>query len=147
MILVFFLAALLVGMGQPIQAAINAQLRTHLGDPAWATMVSVLVSTTAIALYLLIRRVPPPALKVASGAPWWLWTGGLLGVTFVAAGLVVTPRLGAGITFALIVLGQMTASLVLDQWGLLGLPIHHANPLRVLGVAMLVGGVVLVRSF
>jgi transporter family-2 protein len=147
MILVFFLAALLVGMGQPIQAGLNAQLRTHLGDPAWATMVSVVVSTTCVTLYLLIRRVPPPALKAISGTPWWLWTGGSLGVIFVAAGLVVTPRLGAGLTFALIVLGQMTASLAMDQWGLLGLPIHHANPLRVVGVGMLIGGVVLVRSF
>src|SRR5262249_15783564 len=117
MIFVLLLAAMLIGAGQPLQAAINAQLRAHLGDPAWATCISVAVSFTFVALYLLIRRLPPPALKAAAGAPWWMWTGGLFGVVFVALGLIVTPRLGAGITFAVIVLGQMIISLALDQWG------------------------------
>jgi transporter family-2 protein len=65
----------------------------------------------------------------------------------VAAGLVVTPKLGAGLTFSLIVLGQLVASVALDQWGVLGLPIHHTSPLRAFGVALVVGGVVLVRFF
>lgn len=147
MVFVLLLAALLVGMGQPLQAGINGQLRTHLGDPAWATLVSVVVSSACVGLYLLARRIPPPSPTQAASAPWWLWTGGSLGVAFVAAGLVVTPRLGAGITFSVIVLGQMVASLLLDQYGLLGLPVHHVSPLRLGGVALLVSGVVLVRAF
>lgn len=147
MILVFLLAALVVGAGQPLQAAINAQLRAHLGDPAWATFVSVAVSFTSIGLYLLIRRQPLPALRAVTAVPWWMWTGGLMGVTFVAFGLIVTPRLGAGVTFALIVLGQVLMSLALDHWGMLGLPVHHISPLRILGAGLLVAGVILVRAF
>jgi len=43
--------------------------------------------------------------------------------------------------------GSIAASLVLDQWGFLGLPVHQLNAPRLLGVAMLLGGVVLVRAF
>jgi transporter family-2 protein len=147
MIIVYFFAALLVGIGQPVQSAINAQVRSHLGDVAWATLVSVVGSTLCIVLYLVVRRPAPPASSALAQMPWWLWTGGLFGVVFVAAALLVTPRLGAGLTYALVVCGQLLASLILDQWGWIGLPVHHANPLRVLGVLLLLAGVVLIRSF
>jgi transporter family-2 protein len=147
MIIVYFFAALLVGIGQPVQSAINAQVRSHVGDAAWATLVSILGSTLCILLYLLIRRPSPPASSALSHMSWWMWTGGVFGVVFVAAALLVTPRLGAGLTYALIVCSQLLASLILDQWGWIGLPVHHASPLRVLGVLLLLAGVVLIRSF
>jgi transporter family-2 protein len=48
---------------------------------------------------------------------------------------------------ALIVAGQMMASLALDHFGWLGYQVHPANGLRMLGVVLLVGGVVLIRLF
>jgi len=48
---------------------------------------------------------------------------------------------------ALIVSGQMTASLVLDHFGWLGYQLHPINGLRILGVFLLIGGVVLIRLF
>lgn len=147
MIILYFVAAILMGVGQPVQSGINAQLRTHLGDPAWATMVSVLGSTACISLYVLFRRLSPPPAATFLHTPWWMWLGGPLGVSFVVAALLVTPRFGAGLTYALVICGQLLASLVLDQWGLIGLPVHHAGPARVLGVLLLLAGAALIRFF
>jgi transporter family-2 protein len=47
--------------------------------------------------------------------------------------------------FALVVAGQLMASLALDNWGLLGYPVRPLSWERLLGTALLVAGVVLIR--
>jgi transporter family-2 protein len=79
--------------------------------------------------------------------PWWIWTGGLLGAFLVASTVVLAPRLGAASMIALIVAGQMTASVALDHFGWLGYQLHPLNGMRILGVFLLVGGVTLIRWF
>jgi transporter family-2 protein len=61
------------------------------------------------------------------------------------ATIVLAPRLGAATMIAAIVAGQMIASLVLDQYGLLGFPIHPISGVRVFGAALVIGGVILVQ--
>ena len=46
---------------------------------------------------------------------------------------------------AAIVAGQMIASLLLDQYGVLGFPTHPTNGLRLLGAALVTVGVILVQ--
>jgi transporter family-2 protein len=71
-------------------------------------------------------------------------TGGLLGVFFLVSTMVLGPKLGAGMTFAAIVSGQMIASLIFDQTGAIGFPFHAITPPRVLGACLIVAGVVLI---
>lgn len=147
MVWLLALVAVAAGALLPIQASINGRLRPYVGGPIPATLVSVAVSTAAmVALALASRTHVPESEKVAS-APWWVWTGGLLGVVFVLVSLGLVNRLGAAFLFALVVVGQMLASLVIDQFGLLGVAEHPITPLRLLGVGLLVGGVLLIRFF
>jgi transporter family-2 protein len=53
--------------------------------------------------------------------------------------------LGAATFLALAVVGQMLAALVIDHFGLFGLPPQAASPARAAGVALLIAGVILVR--
>ena len=48
---------------------------------------------------------------------------------------------------SLIIAGQMFASLFLDHFGWLGYQVHPVSGLKMLGVALLLGGVVLIRLF
>lgn len=147
MLILYIVAALAAGFGIPVQAGVNGRLRESLSDPAWAALVSISVSFVCLVLYVTVRRLPSPFTDHPGSVPWWGWSGGLFGVIFVLAALILTPKLGAGLAFSLFVSGQLAASLVLDQWGMLGLPVHHINPQRLLGVALLIGGVALVRAF
>ena len=72
----------------------------------------------------------------------WLWAGGFLGVFHVGAALLLVPRVGADTTVGLYVAGQMTAGLLLDHFGLVGVPLHAT---RLFGAAMVVAGVLLLR--
>ncbi len=55
------LFAALVGLVLPLQAGINSQLRTHVGHPLWAAVVSFSVGTLVLAAVLAITRVGWPA--------------------------------------------------------------------------------------
>ncbi len=143
----FILMALVAGFSLPTQAGINAQLNLWTRSPVWAAAVSFAVGTAALILYGLALRIPWPAAADAAGRPWWIWSGGVLGAFFVAATVVLVPRLGAATMITLIVAGQMIASLLLDHYGLLGYPVRPMNLERLFGVALVVAGAWLIRRF
>jgi bacterial/archaeal transporter family-2 protein len=139
------LLAVLAGSMLPLQAAINGQLRLKLDSPWYATLVSVLVSTIAMSLFCLLVRAPLPAIAQLSQTKWWMWSGGLIGVIFVCAALSLTRILGATTLIASVIAGQLICSLVLDQFGLVGLPQHPITLGRAFGLILLVAGVVLIQ--
>jgi len=143
----FILLALAAGFCLPTQAGINAQLNQWSQSAILAATISFAVGTIGLFVYALCLRIPWPAFDTMSRHPWWVWTGGLLGAFLVASTVVLAPRLGAASMVALIVAGQMTASVVLDHFGWLGYQLHPLSGVRILGVCLLVGGVVLIRWF
>jgi len=146
-IIFYILLALAAGFCLPTQAGINAQLNLWTRSPVLAATISFAVGTLALILYAVVTRISMPSLQDASGHPWWIWTGGLLGAFFVAATVILVPRLGATSMLGLILAGQLIASLVLDHFGLLGYAVQPITPGRLLGVAFLAAGVVLVRLY
>lgn len=142
------LLAVAAGATAPAQAGINAQLQASWArTPALASLVSFLVGTVALACYVLASRTPLPGASSMGHVPWWQWTGGLLGAFFVTMTILLAYRLGGTTLFSLVVAGQLAASLVLEHYGLLGYAVHPVNWQRLLGVALVVAGVVLVRRF
>ena len=143
----WILLALIAGFTLPTQAGINAQLQTHWAKhPALASLVSVAVGTICLTVYCLFMRIPLPSLA-GSTTQWWHWVGGALGAVFVTAVTFLAPRLGAVTMVGLVIAGQMLASVILDHYGLLGFSQKPLNVMRIVGIMMLIGGVLLVRRF
>ena len=132
-----------VGGGITVQAAINARLGDRVGHALTASIASFFVGLAGLLVAALAVRAP--VLPRAPGAPWWLWTGGLFGATYIAAAVTLAPRLGPGLFFALLVAGQLTAALLIEQFGLLGFAPQPVTAARMLGVACLLAGVLLIR--
>lgn len=137
--------ALTAGVFLPLQAGINAQLRNYTGHPVIASFISFLVGTLVLLVIALVLRLPWPSQTGISNTPWWVWTGGALGAVFVFLTIVLADTLGAAVLVALIIAGQMLASVVLDHYGLVGFSRHPINPGRILGVLLLLSGVILIR--
>lgn len=137
--------ALLAGAAVPFQAGSNAALGRLLGHPLWATLVSLAVSLLMVLPALLLMRVPQPQLAAVAQAPWWTWLGGVAGVAYITAALILTPRLGAAGFIVCVIAGQVLSSLAIDQWGLMGLPVKPVNGLRVFGVGLIVADMVVVQ--
>lgn len=144
---IFLLMALVAGAALPTQAAVNNKLATVLQQPLLAALVSFSVGTVALLLYCLVTNVPLRAITAAKNVSVATWTGGLLGAYVVTAVILLVPRMGVAITFSLIITGQMLITLVLDHYGLLGVPVRSVSIPRVLGVLLIIAGVVLIRRF
>ena len=96
---------------------------------------------------MVATGTPLGNLAAAKNAPPIAWIGGLMGAFFVASSVALVPRLGVALTFSLIVAGQMLITLVLDHFGVLGVPVKEVSLMRVLGIILITGGVVLIRKF
>jgi len=139
--------AVLAGTLIPLQAGLNAAMRAQLHSPYYATLISVVVSTLSLSLLCLIARLPLPTITAVTQAPWWLWTGGIVGVIYLFMSLMLAPKLGAMTLIASIIGGQLLCSLLLDQFGLIGFVVHPINAGRLIGAMLLFAGVVLIQRY
>lgn len=139
------LLAVAAGVSIVVQQVLNTRLRTDLGSAAWAGFASYAVGLACMALLVLALRDPLPSASVAPRLPWWAWSGGVFGALFIGLAIVLVPQLGAAAFIALLVAGQMLASVAFDHFGWMGLAQRPLDGPRLVGVALLVGGVILIR--
>ena len=139
-----YLLTLGIGIGLVLQVGMNVTLRGVLASPMVAALISFLVGSLALLVFILATRAPWPVRAQLGAVPLWAWFGGVLGAFYVASSIIVGPRLGAAALLALIVLGQLVASLVLDHFGWLGFAQHPLTVVRMLGAVLLFCGVLLI---
>lgn len=141
----FVTLAVAAGAMLPLQAAINARLARLVGSPLWAAGISGLVLTAVLALAAGAALRAGPRTEGLGGAPWWVWTGGLCGAVVLSATTATAPRLGTAGMIALVMAGQVLCSLLLDHYGVLGLPVLPVSAKRLAAAALLLAGAALMR--
>ena len=134
-----------VGMLAAVQGPLNARLGSYLVHPLQASFFSFLGGLTTVTILTLLLARPLPSWQRLGGVPYYLFGGGLLGAAFVITMILLVPRLGAAVCVSAFVVGQLACSVLIDHYGLLGLPVSPATPRRLLGIALLAAGVLLVQ--
>jgi transporter family-2 protein len=128
------------------QAGVNSQLTRAVGHPILAATISFIVGTAILIVGSLGVVGSWTGLSAAAQAPWWAWTGGLLGAVFVVTMAWLAPTLGAATLLSVAIAGQMTFALVLDHFALVGFPHRSMSVGRAVGAMLLVAGVVMIRK-
>ncbi len=148
MIWIFLLLALLAGASVPLQTGINSSMAKWTGGNApFASLVSFSVGTISMLMYMLVLRVPFPAMNDLARAPLWMWTAGMVGAFFIASTTVTASKMSVALLIGLVTAGQMIVALVLDHFGWLGFETHPINLWRIVGVVLLLLGVILLRLY
>lgn len=145
--LVFLLIALVSGAVLPLQALFNVEVGKSMKEPVFAAFVSFLIGTIGLLIYLLVVRFNFAHLTPLKNLNWYVWFAGILGAFYVVAVIFSTEKLGTALTFGLVVTGHMALSVILDHYGLFGSPVNKITWQKILGVAFLISGVVLIRKF
>ncbi len=125
-------------LGTVAAMGLKATATRHFGLPMRPVVLGVVAAAAVLTLIVLIA--------VARDFPLPLLSPGLLGLVVLFAGTFAAPVLGVGLTAAALTAGQIGIGLVWDQLGVLGLPEIPLSPLRVVGMALIIVGVVLVRG-
>jgi transporter family-2 protein len=130
----------------PFQAGINARLGKAAASPVHASMLSFFVGAAALIFYLIVTKQTVSWVGVKA-APAYSWLGGLLGAFYVTVIILSFPKLGPGLTFGLVVAGQMLISLLLEHFNILVSQPQPVNLPRLLGMVMVVAGVIIMKKF
>ncbi|MEL7484848.1 MAG: DMT family transporter [Planctomycetota bacterium] len=145
-IIVLVLAA---GASWPIQSAVNGQLKVVTKSPFIASLANgagaaILAGLVLLVGGILLKQVALPGAAEYSRVPWWAWGGGLFSVLVIVAQSTGAHHLGTASLISLFVVAQSVSALVVDHFGLLGIPHKPVNTQRLVGVGMLVVGSILV---
>ena len=126
------------------QAPANNVLSKSLGTFG-AASVNFLIGTACILVMTFAFAGGFSGDEGASTPPWYYWViGGLGGVAIVVTTLVAVRELGAGGVTAAVIAGQLTLSVLLDRVGVLGLEERAVTWEKLLGIALLAAGTVLI---
>ena len=144
--LLWILLAFVAGAMLPIQGGLNAKMGKAVESPVYSSLISFVVGSLVLLAYVIITGQPVNWSGVKN-VPNFVWLAGALGAFYVTVVILAFPRLGPALTFGLIVAGQMVIALFMDHFNLLVAQQHSINLLRVIGVALILAGVVIIRKF
>lgn len=138
---------LVAGALMAIGVVWNAQLRGALENPWLAAAVSFIPVVFVFALVFLLRPSPLPNREDIAGVRWWMPLAGITGAVAVFAGLLFVDKVGAGAFNGLLITANLITSVALDHFGWFGMRQVKAGPPRLIGAALMVGGIVLISLF
>jgi bacterial/archaeal transporter family-2 protein len=141
---VALLATVAAGGLVAAQAPANNVLSKSLGSFG-AASVNFVVGTICVLAITFAFAGGIGGEEGAASPPWYYWVvGGLGGVAIVVTTLIAVRELGAGGVTAAVIAGQLALSIVLDRLGVLGLEERAVTWEKLLGIALLAAGTVLV---
>ena len=135
---------LVAGALVALQPVANASLAKHTGNLE-ATLVSLLISVGIISLMLAFSGGFSGLSGITEFRPEHA-LGGIAGAAIVFVSIVAVGPLGAGGVAAATVATQLVGSAILDRFGVLDLQQVGLSATRVIGIALLVVGTVMVTS-
>jgi transporter family-2 protein len=125
-----------------LQPPINAGLGRVTGNLP-AALVSFAIGTLLLALIVALVG-QAGGLSSTFDVRWYYLLGGVLGAAYVTVALIAVSSIGAGGVAAATITGQLTAAVVIDRLGVLGLEETPFTAARIAGVVLLLAGTYLV---
>ncbi len=135
------------GLMVPFQAIINSKLSSEIGHPIVAGFISFTGGFLVFLTLMIVGPVQFPNIKQLADINPLLLCGGFIGSCFVYGAIIAVPKIGSTAWVSLIIAGQLAISLILDHYGILGLPIKPINLYRVIGGLLLFSGTFLIVKF
>jgi transporter family-2 protein len=115
----FIAVALAVAAGAlvGVQRALNGQINEHSHESYTTSLLNFITGTSFLVIFILILvSVGRIELQPLPNGPWWIYTGGIIGVIYIAFTSLIVQHLGV-LTFTLFsVGGQLFGSLLLDLY-------------------------------
>ena len=138
------LMMMVVGMGIPVAAALNAGIGQHISSPVAASTILFGVGFVMTAIVLAFVGLPPRG--VFAGLSLWYYLAALGVVFYILAVTWSAPRIGVGNAIFFVLLGQLIAAAIIDHFGLFGAAKTTLTLQRVVGLLVMGVGVYLAKK-
>lgn len=132
----------LAGVAIPVMAAMSGQIGLQVGAPTAAVAIFTIAAVVGTLFaqfngglrFNLIGDVAIPTM-----------TGGAIIAFYLLSISMLGPKIGLGTAILLVIGGQIASSVAIDTFGLFGALRVPYSPMRILGIALVVIGVILAR--
>ncbi|WP_245100648.1 DMT family transporter [Acinetobacter nosocomialis] len=141
--ILLLLLTILGGMGLSVEAGLLGPLGKEVGE-LWATFS--IFGVGAALTFLLMLFFSPLNSPSFFTLPSWQLLGGVLGPAYVIILTITTPIIGIAMTMIGILAGQVSKSLIIDHYGLLGTPHRKVDRKRVVALIFIVVALILVAK-
>ncbi|MCC1226459.1 DMT family transporter [Staphylococcus aureus] len=149
-LLFWLLLGFIFGFFPPIQTTINSALASHTHSPAFASLVSFTIGSIALLILTAIfnrsLKLKTSHLKFGKLKPIY-FTGGILGMAFVTANIILMPHMGAALTTLIGMFGQILMGILIDHFGLFSSPKIAMTSRKTIGLLCILTGIILLRLF
>jgi transporter family-2 protein len=137
------LIGVLGGIAVGVQGPIVSQMSQRIGTMAGSFVVHV---SGAILSGALLLALGGENIRNWRGLSWYMFLSGSFGVILYLTLNQTMPRLGATTALALIIIGQLVMGILIDQFGLFGVPVRQVDLMRLVGAGLLIaGGYLIIR--
>jgi len=98
-----------------VQRALNGQINEHSGESYATSLLNFIMGTAFLVIFLSLALLfSDTHLSPLPSGPWWIYTGGVIGVIYIAFTALIVQHLGVLTFTVLSVGGQLIGSLLLD---------------------------------
>jgi transporter family-2 protein len=139
--LIFLILAVITGALIPVQAATNAAFSKSVGNPFLTGLMVFIVGLAGMVAFILISGTAMPTTQQVVSAPLYSYLGGVIVVVYV---IMISVLVRTSIAF--ILTGQGIFAVIIDQFGLFNVAQRPVDLTRIIGLALLIGGVYLVMK-
>lgn len=137
------LISALIGALIAIMIMLNGTLSNALGNYT-ATIIIHTIGLSAITLVFLVSK---QKFIINKGTPFYLYSAGAIGIFTVLFNNLTFSSLGISLTLALGLLGQTITSIIIDHFGLLGMQVMKYQKHKLIGLAFIILGIVVMAVF
>lgn len=141
--ILMLLFVVLGGMAIALEAAFLGPLGEDIGRLSASLsifLIGVIVFSIGMLVLMLIgkRNYVSMLSNTLPKQPRWLLTGGIVGFIYTIVLTITTPLVGVGTTMVGILCGQISASLAIDHFGILGSARRRVDGYRVGALVLIV---------
>lgn len=137
-----FLYALIAGAAMSFQGVMNTRLGDKVGVMETNAFVQLVGFVLAFGIALLFGKGD---IRLIGQAPWYSWMGGVLAPVITVTVMLAIAGLSPTVAISTILLSQLTVAALIDAFGWLGSEKLPFAWQKLLGVALMVGGVLLMK--
>ena len=132
-----YFISIFTGIILAIMISLNGQVSNIAGNYASSVIIH-LVGLFGIILVLIFTKSKVRNLK---GIPFYMFTGGLIGILTVLFTNASFVGLGVSLTVSLSLLGQLVTSLIIDHFGYFNMPVNKFDKKKILGLVIIIAGI------
>lgn len=132
-----YLISILTGVVLSIMVVLNGDLGNATGN----YISSVIIHFVGLIGIIILLVLTKSKIKNLKGIPFYMFSGGLIGILTVLFTNISFTNLGVSLTVSLALLGQLVTSIVIDHFGYFDLEVTKFEKKKIIGLGIIILGI------